>query len=605
VEKVKLFLSLILNEKVIKMRLIFFCCLLLVVNCFSLAQQSKEEKLQQLSNRTDIKVTEIEKDILKIEYPHGKVLYKNIGDYVSNNERNITYSPTFDSTIIDLTNIDTTLYYHKYSFWQEVPISNGDFDYVRIADVNNNDKAELYGFRQFFWSDFEPVTVYEINAQGIFDSVYQYDSIYITRNIYDVDNDGGLEVILLGSLYDERFFFKESDSSLATIESISFNPFEFPTQLDDPTLGNFDGDEKTDLLFDRNDSQNVYIFEYNPFINSFDSVYRFKVPDPIDLGIGGYSVGDFDLDGKTDIVFSTVRGKVFVIENEGNNQYNDVWQGSVESNNAYVHTWTNDIDKNGKPEFWVLADAYYNGIGTTRITIFETDGDNSYQAVGRIDLVGIMSFYAGNMQAIDIDNDGNEEVAVCIDDNFLILKFNGSENHHTYEVYYIKKNELSTEEEYQVYFGATMYDLQNDGEYEILISMRHTKELEPNYYRSRDVTKIYRPDSTTSSNDDGMILTEMKLYQNYPNPFNLSTEIKFKLIKPGTASIKVYNILGKEIKLLVQENLPAGEYSILWDGKDNEETQLPSGIYFIQMKAIPNGRQAGEYQQTIKSVLLK
>ena len=136
------------------------------------------------------------------------------------------------------------------------------------------------------------------------------------------------------------------------------------------------------------------------------------------------------------------RGKVFVIENEGDDLYKVAWQGSVESNNAYIHTWTNDIDKNGKPEFWVLADAYYNGIGTTRITIFETNGDNSYQAVGRIDLVGIFSFYAGNMQAVDIDNDGTEEVAVCIDENFLILKFNGSENQQTYEVYYIKKNEL-------------------------------------------------------------------------------------------------------------------------------------------------------------------
>src|SRR5690606_37765097 len=109
---------------------------------------------------------------------------------------------------------------------------------------------------------------------------------------------------------------------------------------------------------------------------------------------------------------------------------------------------SNDIDGNGKPEFWVMGDAYYNGIGTTRLTIFETDGDNSYHAVGRVDLLGIFSFYAGSIQPIDIDGDGIEEVAICIDENFLILKFNGSENHHTYEVYYIKKNELNVEEEY-------------------------------------------------------------------------------------------------------------------------------------------------------------
>lgn len=48
------------------------------------------------------------------------------------------------------------------------------------------------------------------------------------------------------------------------------------------------------------------------------------------------------------------------------------------------------------------------------------------------------------MQAVDIDNDGTEEIAVCIDDNFLILKFNGSRDHHTYELYYIKQNDLLT-----------------------------------------------------------------------------------------------------------------------------------------------------------------
>src|SRR5690606_11994375 len=119
-----------------------FCCLLFAVSIL-FAQNSREEKLHQLKTRTDIKVTEIEKDILKLEYPHGKVMYKNIGEYIPNTENRITYSPTFDSTIIDLTTIDTTLYYHKYSFWQEVPLSNADFDYVRIGDVNNNGKSEL------------------------------------------------------------------------------------------------------------------------------------------------------------------------------------------------------------------------------------------------------------------------------------------------------------------------------------------------------------------------------------------------------------------------------------------------------------------------------
>jgi hypothetical protein len=576
--------------------------MLFAVSSLSLAQLSREAKLEQLKSRSDIKVTEIEKDILKLEYPNGKILYKNISDYqqpATNNQ--LSYSPTYDSTIIDLTTIDTTLYYQKYSFWQEVPIHNSDFECLRIGDVNNNGKPELYGARKFFQSDFEPITVYELNNVEIFEDIFQYDSVFIARSIYDVDRDGREEVLLtlpplFGIGNQQRFFSKENDTSLAT--QINFILDYRPQQLDDITLGDFDGDIYTDMLFDHSGYPDFHILEYNPVTNNFDSVYRFDVSEPAPWGIGGYSVGDIDLNGKTDMVFGTMRGNVSVIENQADNQYTNSWQGIIDSYHAYVHTCSNDIDKNGKPEFWVLGDAYYNGIGTTRITIFETNGDNSYYAVGRVDLVGVFSFYAGTMQAVDVDNDGTEEIAVCIDGNFVILKFNGTQNHQTYKIYYIKQNELNTEEEYQVYVGAIMYDLRNTGEYEILISMYHSIEVQPNIYNTRYVTKIYKQDSTTSVNDNEIFPTSIMLYQNYPNPFNPSTNIKFRISETGNVSIKIFNVLGKEIKQLLQENLPFGEHNIQWDGKDDEGSTLPSGIYFIQMIA-------GSYQKTIKTILLK
>jgi hypothetical protein len=573
--------------------------IVILFGCFTLAQQTREEKLEQLKTRTDIKVTEIQKDILKLEYPNGKVLFKNISDYqqpTTNNQ--LSYSPTYDSTIIDLTTIDTTLYYHKYSFWQEVPIHNSDFDCLRIGDVNNNGKPELYGARKFFQSDFEPITVYELNNAEMFEDIFQYDSVFIARSIHDVDRDGREEVLLtlpplFGIGNQQRFFSKENDTSLAT--QLNFILDYEPYQLDDITLGDFDGDAYTDMLFDRSGWPDVHILEYNPVTNNFDSVYRFDVFEQPPWGKSGFSIGDFDMDDKTDMVFGTMRGNVFVIENQADNQYANSWQGIIDSYHAYVHTCSNDIDKNGKPEFWVLGDAYYNGIGTTRINIFETNGDNSYYAVGRVDLVGVFSFYAGTMQAVDIDNNGTEEIAVCIDGNFVILKFNGSQNHQTYEVYYIKQNELANDTVGSNYYGAVMSDLLNDGKKEILISMNHIL-YQQNVYRH--ITRIYIPDSTTSVNSDLILPVETILYQNYPSPFNPSTNIKFRISETGNVSIKIFNVLGKEIKQLLQENLPSGEHNIQWDGKGDEVSTLPSGIYFIQMIA-------GSYQKTIKTILLK
>jgi hypothetical protein len=298
---------------------------------------------------------------------------------------------------------------------------------------------------------------------------------------------------------------------------------------------------------------------------------------------------------KTDIVFGTGRGNVFVIENEGDNLYTNSWVGMVETYAAYIHTWTHDIDRNGKPEFWVLGDAYYNGIGTTRITIFETNGDNSYYAVGRVDLVGVFSFYAGTMQAIDIDGDGIQEIAVCIDQNFLVLKFNGSQNHQTYEVYYIKQNELAAAGENSAYYGATMYDLTQNNEYEILISMDHILYQQT----GRFLTRIYRPDSLSSFTNRGLNLPESsRLKQNYPNPFNPTTSISFEISDYSIVSLKVYNILGKEIKTLLEKELSPGSYAISWEARDSNGELLPSGVYLIQL-------HSGNYTKTIKALLLR
>src|SRR5690606_4029895 len=162
----------------------------------------------------------------------------------------------------------------------------------------------------------------------------------------------------------------------------------------------------------------------------------------------------------------------------------------------------------------------------------------------------------------------------------------------------IKQNRISG----ITYYGATMYDLDNDGKEEIIISIQNYPST-----GHRLLSAIYKSVSTTNVINE---ITENPenyiLYKNYPNPFNPSTTIKFSVSDNSFVSIKVYNILGKEIKLLLKENLPAGEHYIQWEGKDNDGNSLSSGIYFIQMKAIPqSGRQAGEYQQTIKSVLLK
>jgi hypothetical protein len=83
------------------------------------------------------------------------------------------------------------------------------------------------------------------------------------------------------------------------------------------------------------------------------------------------------------------------------------------------------------------------------------------------------------------------------------------------------------------------------------------------------------------------------LAQNYPNPFNPTTRIDFVIKENGLTSLKVYDLLGREVATLVNENLQAGTYYAEFNGSN-----LPSGIYFYQL-------QAGNFVQTRKMILLK
>ncbi len=75
------------------------------------------------------------------------------------------------------------------------------------------------------------------------------------------------------------------------------------------------------------------------------------------------------------------------------------------------------------------------------------------------------------------------------------------------------------------------------------------------------------------------------LDQNYPNPFNLETTIKFKLAKSENVEVKICNIIGQEIKTLLNKSLPAGEYSVKWDGTNSVGGRVSSGVYIYRISA--------------------
>lgn len=115
-------------------------------------------------------------------------------------------------------------------------------------------------------------------------------------------------------------------------------------------------------------------------------------------------------------------------------------------------------------------------------------------------------------------------------------------------------------------------------------------------------TFIYKAEFTVDVNQDTQPLEKFYLYNNYPNPFNPSTQIKFNIPEHSIVTLKVYNILGKEIATLLDKEMSPGNYSINWEAKESNGLLLPSGVYLIRFNAKSSN---AHYTQYIKSVLLK
>jgi hypothetical protein len=112
-----------------------------------------------------------------------------------------------------------------------------------------------------------------------------------------------------------------------------------------------------------------------------------------------------------------------------------------------------------------------------------------------------------------------------------------------------------------------------------------------------------RKDILNSVDTDPTVLGEYSLSQNYPNPFNPATTIKFELAKASQVQVKIYDVLGKEIKELINRKLAAGRYDLLWNGKNREGISVGSGVFIYEIQAKSAGQMV--FRQSRKMVLLR
>lgn len=117
-------------------------------------------------------------------------------------------------------------------------------------------------------------------------------------------------------------------------------------------------------------------------------------------------------------------------------------------------------------------------------------------------------------------------------------------------------------------------------------------------YRPRFITFRPAENPVTIRESENFLPRKVSLAQNYPNPFNPSTNIPFRLDERTPVKLTIFDILGRQVRQLLNDNLPAGAYTAQWDGKNDHGESVNSGLYLYRL-------QTGDVHYENKMMLVK
>jgi len=155
--------------------------------------------------------------------------------------------------------------------------------------------------------------------------------------------------------------------------------------------------------------------------------------------------------------------------------------------------------------------------------------------------------------------------------------------------------------EYKVYLDGVEQGTTTENEYQLTgldEGTTYTAAVSAVYDDGESV--LVGIDFTYTNNDGNNITVPVAnaLVGNYPNPFNPTTSIKFATVENGHVTLEIYNAKGQKVKTLVNETMSADNHTVDWNGTDDSNNAVSSGIYFYKMRT-------SSYNETKKMVLMK
>ena len=273
------------------------------------------------------------------------------------------------------------------------------------------------------------------------------------------------------------------------------------------------------------------------------------------------------------------------------------------------YTWYTGVSMPGNNIICAIGGHTYQHVGGVPLVNFSSDGGQSWNRIylGTLYSPGIRTvdfsdtlngiFSGGYRARYKTTNGGLNWINYCQDSNYCIsvnpVRF------ATPDILYGRGGKMKSTDG-----GINWFNILFITEY-----INNMECVDQNVIISvGDRGKIVRTDIgglTGGVNISNIEPSSFKLHQNYPNPFNPSTKIRFDLPKSTQAKLIIYDILGREVTTLVNEKLNAGSYIVDWPAPTGNGSSYPSGVYFYRLITMPDGRQAKDYSQTKRMVLIK
>lgn len=486
-------------------------------------------------------------------------------------------------------------------FWEDLIIISPAFNNrhgansIEFTDIDNDNDFDL------FWGDLFSKGIYFIENIGtasdpsviIVDSTYPANSSYVSQGynstrFVDIDNDGDLDMfisVLYLSQNKNNFVFYENtgsasvpvfqritDDYLTLVDAGGNSSIAFTDIDNDGDKDLFMGNDYSTISFYRNTGTS-----YQPSFSLItDSL-------PIISHSFNYApaFADLDNDGDMDMLLgSYIRDSLWFFRNTGTPaEFNFTLEargsqiGLVTLGQSTTPVFVdidNDIDK----------DLFLGGTNG-RLIYYENTG-----TVNNFNFVYVTNYYnnidAGDESVPrfnDIDNDGDYDL--------FIGKQNGKITYYKNEGNPAVPNFVFQTDGYKeinVHSNSCpdFTDIDNDTDQDLFIGNIKGGIY---FYRNDDISSVQNLSSGLPS--------DFNLYQNYPNPFNPSTKIKFDIRTNSAVKLSVFDVSGKELRVLVNENLKSGTYEYSFSAEG-----LSSGIYFYRL-------QSGNFAEAKSMLIVK